>query len=252
MIQLKSPREIDAMRRAGEITGLALRTARSVIVPGVTTGQVDAAVRKAITGADAKPAFLGYNGFPGSACISVNNEVIHGLPGKRVLRAGDIVSIDVGAIWKGMYADAAATFPVGTVSERAGKLIRVTRECFYRGLAFIREGKRISDISYAIQTHAEKAGFSLVRDWTGHGVGTKLHEEPEIPNFGEPGRGPRLRRGMTLAVEPMVNAGGCDVKVLADGWTVVTLDGSLSAHYEHTVLVTAGEPELLTVWEEAA
>jgi len=252
MIQIKSPREIDAMRRAGEITGKALITAQHIIEPGIMTGQVDAEIRKTIEKAGAIPAFLGYGGFPKSACVSVNEEVIHGIPGKRVLREGDIVSVDVGAIWNGLYGDAAATFPVGNVSEEAARLIRVTRESFYKGLAFMREGCRVSDISHAVQIHAEQAGFSLVRDWTGHGVGTQLHEAPEIPNFGEPGRGPRLFRGMTLAVEPMVNAGGFKVKVLRDGWTVVTQDGALSAHYEHTVLVTGDVPELLTAWEEIA
>jgi methionyl aminopeptidase len=221
-----------------------------MIAPGVATKRLDTALRRTIEKHGARPAFLGYNGFPGAVCISVNREVIHGIPGKRVLREGDIVSIDVGAVWNGFYGDAAATFPVGTVSASALRLIRATRESFYRALARAREGYRVSDISHAVQTCAEAAGYSLVREWTGHGVGVNLHEEPEIPNFGEPGHGPRLLRGMTLAVEPMVNAGGKAVKVLGDGWTVVTADGSLSAHYEHTLLVTAGEPELLTRWEE--
>ncbi|MCL2748277.1 MAG: type I methionyl aminopeptidase [Oscillospiraceae bacterium] len=252
MIHLKSLREIDAMRRAGAITGQALLAARRVIEPGVTTKQVDSEVRRAIRKAGATPAFLGYGGFPGNCCVSVNDEVIHGIPGRRVLRAGDIVSIDVGAVWDGYYGDAAATFPVGDVPEEAKRLIRVARECFYKGIAFAREGVHVSDISCAVQTHAERNGFSVVRVWSGHGVGSKLHEEPEVPNFGDPGHGPRLRRGMTFAVEPMINAGGCDVRTKSDGWTVVTLDGGWSAHFEHTILVTSDLPDLLTDWEGTA
>ena len=252
MIRLKSPREIGAMRRAGEITGQALKAAQRAIEPGVTTKQVEAVIKKVIKRAGAVPAFLGYGGFPGSACISVNEEVIHGIPGSRVLHNGDIVSVDVGTVWNGFYGDAAATFPVGNVSKQARELILVTRECFYKGLAFAREGWRLSDISFAVQSHAEQAGFSVVREWTGHGVGLQLHEEPQVPNFGEPGHGPRLRRGMTFAVEPMINAGCSDVRMLTDGWTVVTKDGGWSAHYEHTVLITADIPDLLTAWEETA
>ncbi|MDR3207439.1 MAG: type I methionyl aminopeptidase [Oscillospiraceae bacterium] len=250
MIQVKSPREIDAMRRAGEITGQALAEAKRIVAPGITTKQVDSALRRVIEKSGAIPAFLGYNGFPGAVCVSVNREVIHGIPGSRVLREGDIVSIDVGAVWNGFYGDAAATFPVGQVSDEALRLIRVTRESFYQAAARAREGCRVSDISHAVQTHAEAAGYTLVREWTGHGVGSKLHEDPEVPNFGPPGHGPRLLRGMTIAVEPMVNAGSAAVRVLKDGWTVVTADGKLSAHYEHSILITAGEPELLTRWEE--
>ncbi len=250
MIFVKSAREIDAMRRAGAITGQALEAAQRLIAPGVTTRQIDNAVRKTIEASGAVPAFLGYNGFPAAACISLNEEVIHGIPGSRALREGDIVSIDVGAVWNGFYGDAAATFPVGAVSEEAARLIAVTRACFYKALPLVREGRRVSDISHAVQTYAESEGCSVVRDFTGHGLGANLHEEPEVPNFGEPGRGARLLRGMTIAIEPMINLGAFGVKVRQDGWTVVTLDGKLSAHYEHSVLVTDGEPELLTRWQE--
>ena len=252
MIHIKSSREIGAMRRAGEITGQALMTARHVIEPGIATRQVAAAMQKVIRRSGAVPAFLGYNGFPGACCISINDEVIHGIPGRRILREGDIVSVDVGVIWNGYYGDAAATFPVGVVSVEAMKLIRVTRECFFQGLSLVQENRRISDISYAVQQHAEKSGFSVVRDWAGHGVGTRLHEEPEVPNYGDPGHGPRLLRGMTICVEPMINAGGSEVFIRPDGWTVVTVDGRWSSHYEHTILVTGGPPELLTAWEESA
>jgi methionyl aminopeptidase len=250
VIQIKSAREIGAMRRAGAVTGQALLAARRMIAPGVTTEQIDRVVRETIQKAGAVPSFLHYRGFPASACVSVGEEVIHGIPGPRVLREGDIVSVDAGAYLDGFHGDAAATFPVGRVSEEALKLIRETRACFYKGLAAAREGARVSDISHAVQQHAEANGFSVVRAFTGHGVGAQLHEDPDVPNFGPPGRGPRLLPGMTLAIEPMVNAGGFAVRVLSDGWTVVTRDGRLSAHYEHTVLITRGEPERLTAWQE--
>lgn len=250
MIFVKSGREINAMRRAGAITGRALEAARAVIAPGVTTKQIDTAVHKAITGAGATPSFLHYRGFPASACISVNEQVIHGIPGPRALREGDIVSIDVGACIEGFHGDAAATFPVGKVSEEALHLIRVTRDCFYKGLEKARDGSRVSDISHAVQSYAEAHGFSVVRTFTGHGVGAALHEDPEVPNFGTPGRGPRLLPGMTVAIEPMINAGTHEVDVGRDGWTVTTADGRLSAHYEHTVLITGGAPERLTAWQE--
>ena len=234
------------MRRAGRITAAARALAGKLVKPGATTLEIDLAVRKFIEGQGAKPSFLGYAGFPGSACISVNDEVIHGIPGPRVLREGDIVSVDVGAYFEGFHGDCAATFPCGEVSAEALHLMQVTRQSFFEGIRYAREGARVSDISHAVQQYAEAQGCSLVRDYVGHGVGAKLHEAPEVPNFGPAGHGPRLLPGMTLAVEPMVNAGGWEIKVLKDGWTVKTADGSLAAHYENTILITDGEPELLT------
>ena len=194
-------------------------------------------------------SFLNYNGYPASACVSVNNVVIHGIPGGYKLQEGDIVSVDVGAFWKGFHGDCAATFACGEISPTAEKLISVTKQSFFEGLKFARQGYRVSDISHAVQSYVEENGFSVVRSFVGHGVGEKLHEEPEVPNFGSPGRGPRLIKGMTIAVEPMVNVGHYDVRVLKDHWTTVTSDGSLAAHYENTVLITDGEPEILTVTE---
>ena len=234
------------MRRAGRITAAARALAGKLVKPGATTLEIDLAVRKFIEGQGAKPSFLGYAGFPGSACISVNDEVIHGIPGPRVLREGDIVIVDVGAYFEGFHGDCAATFPCGEVSAEALHLMQVTRQSFFEGIRYAREGARVSDISHAVQQYAEAQGCSLVRDYVGHGVGAKLHEAPEVPNFGPAGHGPRLLPGMTLAVEPMVNAGGWEIKVLKDGWTVKTADGSLAAHYENTILITDGEPELLT------
>ena len=237
------------MRRACEITAAARALAGEMVRPGVTTKAIDRAVREYIVSQGAKPSFLGYNGYPGSACISVNEEVIHGIPGGRILQDGDIVSIDVGAYYKGFHGDCAATFPCGTISAEAQKLIDVTKQSFFEGIRFATQGHRVSDISHAIQTYVESNGFSVVRSFVGHGVGRQLHEEPEVPNFGKAGHGPRLLRGMTLAIEPMVNEGVYDVRVLGDGWTTVTADGKLSAHYENTVLITDGEPEILTVTE---
>ena len=252
MISLKSSREIEAMRRAGRITAQARALAGSMVAPGVTTLEIDHAVRRFIESQGAKPSFLGYAGFPGSACISVNEEVIHGIPGPRVLREGDIVSIDVGAFIDGFHGDCAATYPCGQVSEEAKKLIEVTEQSFWEGMKMIRPGARVSDISHAVQQYVEANGCSVVRDFIGHGVGAKLHEAPEVPNFGPAGRGPRLLPGMTIAVEPMVNAGDWRVKVLKDGWTTVSLDGSLTAHYENTVLITEEGYEVLTVTEDGA
>ena len=252
MISIKSPREIEAMRRAGRITAQARALAGSMVKPGVTTLEIDRAVRRFIESQGAKPSFLGYSGFPGSACISVNEEVIHGIPGPRVLKEGDIVSVDVGAFIGGFHGDCAATYPCGEVSEQARKLIEVTQQSFWEGIAFARPGQRVSDISHAVQQYVEANGCSVVRDFIGHGVGAKLHEAPEVPNFGPAGHGPRLLPGMTIAVEPMVNAGDWRVKVLKDGWTTVSLDGSLTAHYENTVLITENGPEVLTVTEDGA
>lgn len=247
MITIKSQREIEMMRRAGHIAAAALQAAGRMVSPGVTTLEIDGAVRKVIEESGAVPSFLGYGGFPGSACVSVNEEVIHGIPGKRKIREGDIVKIDVGAFFEDHHGDCAATFGAGKISEKARRLIDVTRQSFYEGINFARAGQRISDISSAVQTYVEKNGFSVVREYVGHGIGANLHEEPEVPNFGTPGHGPRLFPGMTVAVEPMVNAGRHPVRVLGDGWTVVTKDGSLSAHYENTILITENGPEILTV-----
>ncbi len=248
MIAVKSDRELEVMRKACQITAAARKLAGDMIRPGISTGEIDKAVHDFILSQGAKPSFLGYNGYPASVCISVNDQVIHGIPDKkRRLKEGDIVSIDVGAYYHGYHGDCAATFPCGKVSEEAQQLIDVTRQSFFEGIRYARQGARVSDISHAVQSYAEQFGFGVVRSYVGHGVGEKLHEEPEVPNYGTPGRGPRLIRGMTLAIEPMINLGTHEVRVLRDGWSVVTLDGKLSAHYENTVLITDGEPEILTV-----
>ena len=249
MITLKNGVDLANMRQACKITAAARALAGEMVRPGVTTRQIDKAVYDFIVSQGAKPSFLGYGGFPGSACVSVNSTVIHGIPGNYVLQDGDIVSVDVGAYYKGFHGDCAATYPCGTISADAQKLIDVTKQSFYEGIRFATKGHRVSDISHAIQTYVESNGFSVVRNFVGHGVGAQLHEEPEVPNFGNPGRGPRLLPGMTLAIEPMVNAGSHEVRILKDKWTVVTVDGALSAHYENTVLITDGEPEILTVAE---
>ena len=249
MIAIKNERELQLMRQACKITAAARALAGEMVRPGVSTKEIDKAVHDYIVSQGAKPSFLGYHGYPGSACISVNDTVIHGIPGGYVLREGDIVSVDVGAYYKGFHGDCAATFPCGQISAHAQKLIDVTEQSFYEGIRFAKKGHRVSDISHAIQTYVESNGFSVVRSFVGHGVGAQLHEEPEVPNFGTAGRGPRLLPGMTLAIEPMVNAGTFEVRVLKDGWTVKTTDGKLSAHYENTVLITDGEPEILTVAE---
>jgi len=246
MITLKSSHEIDLMRRAGKITAAARALAGEMVRPGVTTQEIDSAVEHFIRKQGAVPSFYHYNGYPASVCISVNDEVIHGIPGKRVLRDGDIVSIDVGAVVDGFHGDCAATFACGTISKEAQDLIDVTRQSFFEGIGQAKEGNRLFDISAAIQTYAESHGYSIVREFVGHGIGRQLHEAPEVPNFFPDRRGPRLLRGMTLAIEPMVNAGAAAIRVLPDGWTVKTLDGKLSAHYENTVLITDGEPEILT------
>ena len=249
MIAIKNERELNVMRKACKITAAARALAGEMVRPGMTTEAIDKAVHDYIVSQGAKPSFLGYRGYPASACISVNNTVIHGIPGGYKLKEGDIVSVDVGAYYKGFHGDCAATFPCGAISAEAQRLIDVTKQSFFEGIRFAKRGHRVSDISHAVQAHVESNGFSVVRAFVGHGVGAQLHEEPEVPNFGNPGRGPRLLPGMTLAIEPMVNAGVHDVRVLKDGWTVVTADGKLSAHYENTVLITDGEPEILTVAE---
>ena len=249
MIPIKNEREIDAMRQACKLTAAARALAGRMVRPGVTTRQIDKAVHDFIVSHGAKPSFLHYGGFQASACISVNETVIHGIPDHRVLREGDIVSVDVGAYYKGFHGDCAATYACGEISPQARKLIDVTKQSFFEGMKFAKQGCRISDIGHAVQTYVEANGFSVVRSFIGHGVGAQLHEEPEVPNFGKPGRGPRLIRGMTIAIEPMVTEGTYEVRVLKDRWTTVTCDGKLAAHYENTVLITDGEPEILTVAE---
>ena len=249
MIAIKNERELSRMRQACKITAAARALAGAMVKPGITTKQIDQAVHDFIVSQGARPSFLNYNGYPASACISVNSTIIHGIPDGYVLKEGDIVSIDVGANYLGFHGDCAATFPCGAISAEAERLINVTKQSFFEGIRFATRGHRVSDISHAIQTYVESNGYSVVRSFVGHGVGAQLHEEPEVPNYGRPGHGPRLLKGMTLAIEPMVNAGVYDVRVLKDGWTVITADGKLSAHYENTVLITDGEPEILTVTE---
>ena len=239
MIQLKNSLQIEKMRAAGRITGEALLLAGEAIKEGVTTKHLDDIIRTYIEKCGATPTFLGYGGFPGSACISINDQVIHGIPSRDVvLKEGDIVKIDVGATFRGFIGDSANTFPVGKISDEASKLIQCTKESFYRGAAQFREGNRIGDIGAAVQSYCEEHGYGVVRKYTGHGVGRELHEDPSVPNYGTAGRGPRLVPGMTLAIEPMVTVGSYEVKELSDGWTVVTRDHSLTAHYEHTVALT--------------
>ena len=249
MIAIKNERELVLMRQACKITAAARAMAGEMVRPVVTTKQIDKAVHDFIVSQGARPSFLHYHGYPASACTSVNVTVIHGFPGIYVLRDGDIVSIDVGALYKGFHGDCAATFACGTISDQAQKLIDVTKQSFFEGIRFAKRGHRVSDISHAILTYVESNGFSVVRSFVGHGVGAQLHEEPEVPNFGTAGRGPRMLPGMTLAIEPMGNVGTHEVRILRDDWTVVTTDGKLSAHYENTVLITDGEPEILTVHE---
>lgn len=249
-IVIKSAREIELMRVAGRITAGARTIARQGIAAGVTTKELDREIHRYIVKNGATPTFLNYGGFPASACISVNDEVIHGIPGSRVIHDGDIVSVDVGAKINGFTGDCAGTYPCGEITPEAQDLIAVTRQSFFEGIKFARVGYRVSDIGHAIQEYVESHGYSVVRSYVGHGVGAQLHEEPEVPNYGEPGHGPRLVKGMTIAIEPMVNAGTFDVRVLDNEWTVVTADGKLSAHYENTILITDGEPEILTMAED--
>ena len=247
MIVLKSPREIALMRDAGQILVAAMRTCRDLVKPGVSTLEIDREVEALIRERRAKPAFKGYRGFPATICASINEEVVHGIPAAtRRLEEGDIVGLDFGAIVDGYYADAAMTLPVGEVSEQARRLIEVTREALDLAIAQARPGRRLGDVSAAVQRHAEGAGFGVVRSFVGHGIGRELHEDPQVPNFGEPGKGPLLRPGMVLAIEPMVTMGHWEVRVLKDRWTAVTEDGSLAAHFEDTVAVTEAEPDVLT------
>ncbi len=249
MIVLKSAKELERMRKAGWIVREAHREVQQAIRPGVTTKELDRIADRVIRKHGAVPSFKGYNGFPGSICTSINDELVHGIPGTRVLREGDIISIDIGAQYEGYHGDSAWTYPVGRISETAEKLLRVTEESLYRGLAKAVPGARIGDISHAIQSYVEAQGFSIVREYVGHGIGRELHEEPSVPNFGSPGRGLRLKPGMTLAVEPMVNEGSRYVRTLNDNWTVVTVDGSLCAHFEHTIAITEEGHEILTSWD---
>ncbi len=247
MIVIKNSEQLKKMRVAGRITGEALALAGEMVREGITTKQLDEKIRNHIEKCGARPSFLGYGGFPASACISLNNEVIHGIPSHdRVLKEGDIVKIDVGAFKDGFHGDSANTFPVGKVAPEVQRLIDVTRESFELGAAQVAEGARIGDIGHAVEAHVTANGFSVVRKYVGHGVGADLHEDPNVPNYGTPGRGPRLYRGMVIAIEPMVNMGGPDVLELRDGWTVITRDSSLSAHYEHTVALTDNGVEFLT------
>ena len=246
MIVCKSPAELERMRAANALVADVLAELAAMVAPGVTTKDLDVAAETLVRDGGAEPAFKGYRGYPCTLCASVNEQVVHGIPSNRALGEGDIISLDMGVKLNGFYGDSAVTVPVGKVSDDAATLLRVTRESLEKGIAQVRLGGRISDIGHAIQQHVEKHGFSVVREFVGHGIGAALHEEPQIANYGEPGRGPRLAEGMTLAIEPMVNIGRPAVKVLVDGWTAVTKDGSLSAHFEHTVAVTKTGPLVLT------
>ena len=247
MIVCKSPAEIAKMRVASQLVAQVLEDLAAMVAPGVTTADLDAAAESKVRAAGAEPAFKGYRGYPATLCASVNAQVIHGIPSKTPMKSGDIVSLDMGVKLNGYYGDSAVTVPVGAVGDDVSRLLQVTQEALERGIAQVKVGGRISDIGHAIQMHVEANGFSVVREFVGHGIGASLHEEPQIANYGEPGRGPRLAEGMTLAIEPMVNMGRAAVKVLSDGWTAVTKDGSLSAHFEHTVAVTKNGPMVLTM-----
>lgn len=247
MISVKSPREIEMMRISGRIVAETLELMRESIRPGITTKELDTIAETHIRKSGGIPAFKGYNGFPASICSSINEQVVHGIPGSTVLKDGDIIGIDIGAVYEGYYGDAARSYGIGHIDDELQKLLRVTEESFFAGIEYALEGNRLSDISNRIQKHVESNGFSIVRDFVGHGIGTNMHEEPQIPNYGPPGKGPRLVAGMALAIEPMVNLGRYAVKVLKDGWTVVTADGKPSAHYENTIVITKGKPEILTL-----
>jgi methionyl aminopeptidase len=247
MIIIKTPEEIELIARAGEIVAQCQKLLVGEVKPGMTTLELDKLTEQCIFDLGGIPAFKGYRNYPNSLCASVNEEVVHGIPSKRVLQDGDIIGLDVGAIVEGFYGDGAVTVPVGDVSVNTQALIRVTRDALSHGLEQAMVGNRLSDISFAIQNYVEKHGYSVVRDFVGHGIGRQLHEEPQVPNYGKPGQGPRLKSGMALAIEPMVNMGGAGVKILQDGWTAVTSDGSLSAHFEHTIAIEAnGPPRILT------
>ncbi|MFD1708090.1 type I methionyl aminopeptidase [Siminovitchia sediminis] len=246
MIILKTPREIEIMREAGRIVALTHQELAKHIQPGITTKEIDSIAEKFIKKHDAYPSFLGYNGFTGSVCASVNEELVHGIPGNRVLKDGDIITLDIGAEYNGYHGDSAWTYPVGNIDEHTKKLLDVTEESLYQGLEEAKPGARLSNISHAVQTYVEANGFSIVREYVGHGIGQGLHEDPQIPNYGPPNKGPRLRPGMVLAIEPMVNAGSRYVRTLEDNWTVVTVDGKMCAHFEHTIAITETGFEILT------
>lgn len=246
MIVIKTPDEIALLRKAGSIVGRAFEELKKYVRPGITTGELDKIAEDLIRKAGAQPGFKGYNGFPATICASVNNEVVHGIPGLKKLKSGDIISIDMGSLYKGYYGDSAVTFPVGEVTEEVQRLLEVTKKSLYLGIEQAVVGNRIGDISAAVQAYAEENGFGVVRDFVGHGIGKNLHEEPQVPNFGKPGHGPRLQSGMAIAIEPMVNIGTHEVIMLSDGWTVVTSDGNYSAHFEHSLAITDGQPLILT------
>ncbi|WP_227397235.1 type I methionyl aminopeptidase [Jeotgalibacillus aurantiacus] len=246
MIVCKTPREIEIMREAGKIVALTHQELQKYIAPGITTKELDEIADRFIRQHDAVPSFKGYNGFSGSICASVNEELVHGIPGSRKLKDGDIISIDIGAKYKGYHGDSAWTYPVGSIPAETQKLLEVTEESLFRGLKEAKPGVRLSNISHAVQTYVEENGFSIVREYVGHGVGQDLHEAPQIPHYGPPNKGPRLKPGMVLAIEPMVNAGSRYVKTLADNWTVVTTDGKMCAHFEHTIAITEEGYEVLT------
>lgn len=246
MIILKSSNEIERMRQAGRIVYLTHQELKKAIIPGITTKELDRIADRVIRSFGATPSFKGYNGFKGSICASVNDELVHGIPSKRKLVDGDIISLDIGAFYEGFHGDSAWTYPVGTISPEAERLLTVTEQSLYAGLEKVKPGVRLGDVSNAIQSVAEEAGFSIVEEYVGHGVGRELHEEPPVPNYGQPGKGLRLKKGMTLAVEPMVNAGSRFVRTLEDNWTVVTTDGSICAHFEHTIAITEDGYEILT------
>jgi methionyl aminopeptidase len=247
MVIIKSPREIEQLKRSNAMVAEVFEKLRGMIVPGITTRELDQVAEEYILSKGARPAFKGYRGFPATLCISINDEVVHGIPGQRRLKEGDIVSLDVGVNYVGYFGDAAITLPVGEVDPEAKRLLEVTERALYIGIENAKTGNRLFDISYAIQSWVESHGFSVVRDFVGHGIGRELHEEPQIPNFGTPHQGPRLEKGMVFALEPMVNEGTHEVRVLSDGWTVVTADGKRSAHFEHTIAITDDEAEILSV-----
>lgn len=247
-VEVKTPEELALMRRAGGVVGDILVLLKGIVKPGMTTGEIDQIAREELKKRGAAPAFLNYHGFPGVICVSVNCEIVHGIPSdKRALKDGDIVGLDFGAIIEGWYGDSAITVPIGTISPEAQRLVTVTRECLEKALAAVKNGNRIGDIGFAVQSHAQSNGYTLVREFVGHGIGRALHEEPPVPNYGKPGTGGRLKTGMTIAIEPMVNMGGPEVATLGDGWTAVTKDGKLSAHFEHTVAVTDTGYDILTL-----
>jgi methionyl aminopeptidase len=251
VVTLKSPREIEIMRASGKITSRVLAGLMKAARPGMTTGELDSLAERGIRDAGGIPTFKGYNGFPGSICASVNDEVVHGIPGTRQLCDGDLLSIDIGTTLDGYVSDSAVTIPIGNVSQTAQRLLEVTRECLTAGIAQMKRGRRLGDIGAAVQAHAEAHGFGVVRELVGHGVGRAMHEEPQVPNYGEAGTGLELRAGLVLAIEPMITQGGPKVRILEDGWTVVTADGKLAAHFEHTIAVTEDGPQILTLRDYA-